>query len=460
MSSLHNAFLLHECYDVPWVSSKSQSLQGVRLAVKDNIHVQWMPTTCASKILEWYTAPYTATCIENLVGAWAEIVWKTNMDEFAQWSANENSAFGPVTNPFDISRIPWGSSWWSAVAVAIWLADLALWTDTWWSIRLPAALCGVVWVKPTYWAVSRYWVQAMTSSFDQVWLFARNVAEIVSWLDALIWYDPNDATSSPRADKIQWTLVESVNSSESAKQFRIAVPKQAMGCWADEDVLEAFTSTLDALRTQWVQVDEIDLPELDWTLPIYYIINPAEVSSNHARFDWLRFWASDSTDQYERIADYYQHVRSKNLWSEVIRRTLLGAYVLSAWHYDAYYQKAKALQRVLRSKFNELFETYDAICTPVSPSPAWKLWEHWDDPVSSYLKDIYTVPANIIWAPAMSVPMQWSERDWVLLPNWFHIIAKPWNESVMLKLWALVESTIWDRTKLYSIPSWWYSTHA
>lgn len=397
----------------------------------------WNISSCGSKMLENYVAPYTATCIENLKKSWWVIIWKTNMDEFAMWSSNETSYFGPVYNSYWTNRVPGWSSGGSAVAVSKNLCIAALWSDTGWSIRQPAALCGVVWFKPTYGRVSRYWVQSMASSLDQTWTLTKTVDDAEILLKAIMWFDEKDSQSDKRADEI-------IKSNKKLNEYKIALPKQVLWEWLDLKIKTRILETVKSLRSMWVQIDEIDLPVLDYAISIYYVLMPAEVSTNLARFDGIRFWLQKNTLDYNDIHDYYTAIRSEGFWEEVKRRILLGSFVLSSSNYEWYYLKAIKVKQKLMQDMDKIFEKYDLILSPTTPEVAWKIWEKINDPMKMYLADMYTAPANLAWLPAISVPVWTVEDRWENMPVGIHLVANKWKEDDLFVVWREIE-------KIYSL---------
>lgn len=408
------------------------ALWSMIIAIKDNIMTKWNISSCGSKMLENYVAPYTATCIENLQKNWWIVIWKTNMDEFAMWSTNETSFFGTPTNPFWTNRVTGGSSGWSAVAVAKDLCVAALWTDTGWSIRQPAAFCGIVWLKPTYGRISRYGVQSMASSLDQVWTFTKTIDEAEILLKAIMWFDPKDSQSDKRANEL-------IKSNKKISEYKIALPKQAFWDWLDPKIKNKILETVEKLRAKWVQVDEIDLPILDYVVSIYYTLMPAEVSTNLSRFDGIRFGLQKNTMNYKNIQDYYFAIRSEWFGEEVKRRILLGTYILSSSNYEWYYLKAQKARQKLIQEMDNIFQKYDLILTPTTPELAWKIWEKTKDPLKMYLADIYTVPANLAWIPAISIPVGTVEDDGEKMPVWLHLMANKWKEDDLFVVGREVE---------------------
>lgn len=408
-------------------------LRWAPIAIKDNIFTKWLCSSCGSRMLENYIAPYSATCFENLQKNWGLMIWKTNMDEFAMWSSTENSYFWITKNPNWKDRIPWGSSGWSAAAVASDSCIAALWTDTGWSIRQPASLCGVVWFKPTYWAVSRYWVQAMWSSLDQVGTLTKTVDDAMLLFDAISWWDSKDATSVD---------IKKYMKEDSKENFSLAIPNQFLSEWLDQNVKEVILSNIEKIKEYWYEIDWIDVPSLDYALSIYYILMPAEVSTNLARFDGVRYWFQENTFDCDSIQEYYSYIRDKGFQSEVKRRMMIWTYVLSAGYYDAYYLRAQKARKKLKSELDKIFEKYDAIIWPVSPSAAWKIWEKTDDPLKMYLSDIYTIPANLAGLPAISLPSGYVDEKWEKLPVGLHLMTWQMQETKLFSLSKSLENIL------------------
>jgi aspartyl-tRNA(Asn)/glutamyl-tRNA(Gln) amidotransferase subunit A len=446
MQDTYNAFVrIHDDY----VNAHGSDLSLLPLAwapigMKDIFMTKWYETTCCSKILQWYIPGYSSSVFEKLEQAWWCMIGKTNMDEFAMGASNETSCFGVVKNPHDESRIAGGSSGWSAAAVA---ADLCLWafaTDTWWSIRLPAALCGIVWVKATYGRTSRYGVQAMASSLDHIGVLTKTVEDAVILMSAVSGQDDHDATSIPFTEEEQQSRNDALSRSDLNNK-KIAVPKQFFNEWMDPDVKKTCLETIAYLESQWASVDRIDLPIVDYAVPTYYIITPAEVSTNMARFDGIRFGLQWNPENFESLHHYYANIRAEWFGSEVKRRILTGAYVLSAWFYDAYYRKALAVRAQMRRDFAKIFNQYDAVVSPTSPEVAWKIGEKINDPVKMYLADIYTAIANLVGNPAMSVPCGWVEKDGKKLPVGFQIMTWMRDEATMFGIGRVVERKEMER---------------
>lgn len=385
-------------------------LCGIPLAMKDNILIEGKIASAASKILSNYRATYDATVTKKLKDAGALFIGRTNMDEFAMGSSTENSAYGPARNPIDTSRVPGGSSGGSAAAVAGNLALAALGTDTGGSIRQPAAHCGLVGLKPTYGSVSRHGLIALGSSLDQAGPLAKSVADAKILFDVLRGHDPLDSTS------ISETTYEK---KESPKKMRIGVPFHLLEDGLDPDVKARFEETLEALKGKGHEVVEVELPTSPFALPAYYVIMPAEASTNLARFDGIRYGLAKRGDTF---LDDYILSRSEGFGRETKRRILLGTFVLSSGYIDAYYRKANAARDLLRAEYDAAFASCDVIAFPTTPSPAFRFGEK-SDPVSMYLEDVFTVTADLTGMPALSVPMGTVERDGVTLPTGIHFTA-------------------------------------
>ena len=399
-------------------------LAGVPVAIKDNICVRGMQTSCGSRILGDYHPPYNATVIERLVDAGAVIIGKTNCDEFAMGSSNENSAFGPVRNPWDTTRVPGGSSGGSAAAVAAGIVPVALGSDTGGSVRQPASLCGVLGLKPTYGRNSRYGLVAFASSLDQVGVFAREVADVARVLGVIAGRDRHDSTTAevPVPD-----YTAALNS--DLKGARIGFPRALFGKGLDEEVSTAVKSVVDVYRELGAEIVDVELPNAGYAIAVYYIIATAEASSNLARFDGVRygFRAEDAPE----LRQMYRKTREEGFGAEVKRRIMLGTYVLSAGYYDAYYRKAQQVRTLIKNDFLNAFSNCDAIITPTSPTPAFALGEKVDDPLAMYLNDIYTVTANLAGIPGLSVPCGLSSER---LPIGFQLLGPYWSEPTLLKL--------------------------
>ncbi len=402
---------------------ESKPLTGIPLAIKDNILINGRIASSASKILENYRASYDATVITKLKEQGAVFLGRTNMDEFAMGASTENSAFGPTKNPVDMTRVPGGSSGGSAAAVAADIAIAGIGSDTGGSIRQPAALTGIVGLKTTYGAVSRFGVMAMGSSLDQIGPFTKTVADARTMFSVISGYDANDSTSLPDAPQM------------SKKAKVIGVPRSFMKEGVDPDIIAAFEKTLNGLKKKGYEIRDIELPNLKYALAVYYIIVPAEVSTNLARYDGIRYGLSVPGDT---IGEVYRKTRGLGFGPEVRRRILVGAYVLSAGYADAYYRKARAVRAMIRDDFVKAFEQVDVIVTPTSPTPAWKFGAK-ADPVAMYAADIFTVPVNLAGVPAISIPSGSVSREGKNLPVGFQVIAPHGGEETLFAIGEDVE---------------------
>jgi aspartyl-tRNA(Asn)/glutamyl-tRNA(Gln) amidotransferase subunit A len=396
------------------------ALSGVPLAVKDLFCTEGVPSQSGSRILEGYEPPYTATVVERLTEAGAALLAKTNQDEFAMGSSNENSAFGAVLNPWSRERVPGGSSGGSAAAVAAGLAPWALGTDTGGSIRQPAALCGIVGMKPTYGSVSRYGMIAFASSLDQAGPLTRDVRDAALLLRHMVGQDACDATSLAFPEKI------AVPSAERLDGVRLGVPAELTAEGIEPGVREAFQATLTRAQELGAEVHDVRLPHASHALSAYYVLAPAEASSNLARFDGVRYGlrAPDADD----LLDMYTRTRHDGFGAEVKRRIMLGTYALSSGYYDAYYGRAQRVRTKIAGDFRAAFETVDYILTPTSPTVAFKLGERTGDPLAMYLSDYCTVPMSLAGIPAISIPCGLSEG----LPVGLQIAGPAFSENGLL----------------------------
>ena len=397
-------------------------LAGVPVAVKDIFDIVDVPTTCGSRILDGYRPPFTATVIARLEAAGAVVLGKTNMDEFAMGSSTENSALHPTRNPWDPTRVPGGSSGGSAAAVAAGLAAAALGTDTGGSIRQPAALCGVVGLKPTYGRVSRYGVVAFASSLDQVGPMARTVEDVALFASVMCGRDPSDATS---ADVPVPDFRSELKG--GAAGLRVGVPWAFLADGLDADVLASFRQSLADLERAGAKTVEVALPHLPYAIATYYIVATAEASSNLARFDGVRYGlrAEGARD----LRTLYGETRDRGFGREVKRRILLGTFVLSSGYYDAYYLRAQKVRTLIRRDFEAAFAHCDVIAMPATPTPAFRLGEKTADPLAMYLADVFTVPANLAGLPGLSVPGGPARG----LPVGFQLLARPFGEAALLR---------------------------
>ncbi len=405
---------------------ETDPLAGVPCAIKDNILISGEKCTAGSKILKNYTAPYDATVITKLKKAGAVFLGKTNLDEFAMGSTGENSAFGPTLNPHDHKRVAGGSSSGSGAAVAADLAVFALGSDTGGSIRAPAAFCGVVGLKPTYGTVSRYGLIAMASSFDQIGPITKNVEDAAIVLNTIAGRDQLDSTSVPK-DVPDYTA----GLGKSVKGFKIGVPKEFMGEGLNPEVNNSVQKAFSELESLGAHIDEISLPMTDYALAAYYIIVPAEISANLARYDGIKY--GFSAQEGKNLLDVYLESRAEGLGDEVKRRIMLGTYTLSAGYYDAYYLRAQKVRALIKRDFEKIFEKYDAVVGPTMSSVAPKIGEL-SDPLSAYAADIYTVQVNIAGLPAISVPCGFVEIAGVKMPAGLQIIGKHFDEGKILQI--------------------------
>ncbi len=376
-------------------------LAGVPIAIKDNLCQVGIPTTCSSKILEGWRPPYDATVIKRIVAAGAVPVGKTNLDEFAMGSSTENSAFGPTRNPRDPSRVPGGSSGGSAAAVAADMTSLALGSDTGGSIRQPAALCGIVGVKPTYGLVSRYGLVAFASSLDQIGPFSKSVSDSALLLEVMAGHDPRDSTSLPEPAP---SLVAHVNDGVVGKRIGLV---RELYTGADEDVLASVHAAAAALREAGADVVELSIPELSLTLSAYYLIAPAEASSNLARFDGVRYGLRVGG---EDVTAMMEATRTAGFGNEVKRRIMLGTYALSAGYYDAYYGQALKVRTLTIEAFTRAYQHVDLLLGATTPGVAFKFGAKTDDPMAMYLQDVFTIPTNLAGDPALSIPFGTGEE--------------------------------------------------
>ena len=404
-------------------------LAGVPLAIKDVLCLKGVECTAGSKILAGFKPPYTATTVQRALDAGAVPIGKTNCDEFAMGSSNENSAYRPVSNPWDLSRVPGGSSGGSAVAVASGEAVLALASDTGGSIRQPAALTGVVGLKPTYGRTSRYGLIAFASSLDHVGTFTSTVSDAAIALEAIGGHDPMDSTSSPRpVDGVQAGLREGVAG------LRLGVPSEYFIKGMEAGVENAVRAAIGQLEKEGAELVEISLPNTSYGVAIYYIIAPAEASSNLARMDGVRFGHS-ALDAPSVVAQYMQ-ARDEGFGAEVKRRIMIGTYALSSGYYDAYYVKAQKARTLVKQDFDEAFKSVDAIVCATSPTVAFPLGAKTHDPLAMYLNDVLTIPANLAGIPAVSIPCGFSEG----LPVGLQVMGPSWREDLVLRVAAAYES--------------------
>ena len=405
-------------------SGNQGPLAGSPIAIKDNICVRGMQASCGSKILGDYHPPYNATVIERLIKAGAVVIGKTNCDEFAMGSSNENSAFGPVRNPWDTTRVSGGSSGGSATAVAAGIVPVALGSDTGGSVRQPASLCGVIGLKPTYGRNSRYGLVDFASSLDQIGVFAREVEDVARVLGVIAGRDRFDSTTAdvPVPDY-------SAALTGDLKGARLGFPRALFGEGLDDEVNNSVQSVVDVYRELGAEIVDVELPHAKFAIAVYYIIATAEASSNLARFDGVRY--GFRAEETHELRQMYRKTREEGFGPEVKRRIMLGTYVLSAGYYDAYYRKAQQVRTLIKNDFLKAFESCDAIITPTAPTPAFAIGEKVDDPLAMYLNDIYTVTANLAGIPGISAPCGLSSER---LPIGFQLLGPYWSESMLLKL--------------------------
>lgn len=400
-------------------------LAGIPIAMKDNVLIQGKKASAASKILEPYSASYDAFVTTKLRQAGAVFIGRTNMDEFAMGSSTENSAYGPTRNPWNTEKVPGGSSGGSAAAVASEMALAALGSDTGGSVRQPAALCGIVGLKPTYGRVSRSGLMAMASSFDQIGPLATTVADAKILFDAIAGKDEKDATTMepPTSFSPLHRRGESKRG-DPLSGLRIGVPKEYFIAGMDPGVEQAVRSAIDVFRKLGATITDVSLPHTDYGLAVYYVAQPAEVSANLARYDGIRYGARQAG---KKLQDVYVESRGKGIGPEARRRIMLGTYVLSSGYYDAYYRKALQMRTLVRHDFDRVFESVDILLTPTSPSVAWNIGEKFSDPLTMYLSDIFTVSANVAGVPGISVPCGFSDG----LPVGLQLMARSFGEETL-----------------------------
>jgi len=414
------------------ISSKGKIpiLAGIPLAVKDNILVEGVKCSAGSKILENYTAPYDATVIKKIKTEGGVILGKTNLDEFAMGSSTEKSAFGPTRNPNDLSRVPGGSSGGSAAAIAADLAVYALGSDTGGSIRQPASFCGVVGLKPTYGAVSRYGLIAFASSLDQIGPLTKTVEDARIVFEAISGKDELDSTSVETSKIENWKL--------EIENLRVGVPKEYFAKGIDPEVEKVIKKAIKRYEEMGAKIEEISLPHTEYALPIYYIISPSEASANLARYDGIKYGFSEIQNpksKIQNLLDVYLESRGQGFGEEVRRRIMLGTYALSAGYYEAYYLRAQKIRTLIKNDFEKAFKKVDVVFTPVSPFVAFKLGEKIEDPLSMYLSDVYTISVNLIGLPALSLPCGQVGQ----LPVGLQIIGRPFEENKILFLGQIFE---------------------
>jgi aspartyl-tRNA(Asn)/glutamyl-tRNA(Gln) amidotransferase subunit A len=398
-------------------------LAGVPIALKDNICTRGVRTTASSRILETFVPPYDATVVERLTAAGAVIVGKTNCDEFAMGSSNENSAFGAVKNPWALDRIPGGSSGGSAVAVAAGMTPLSLGSETGGSIRQPAAMCGIVGLKPSYGRVSRYGLLAFGSSLDQIGPFGRRARDCAIALGVIAGVDKADSTSATRAvDDYEAALTGEV------RGLRVGVPSRMLANGVDSEISQALSASLDVLRARGATIVDVELPHAKYAISVYYMVATAEASANLARYDGVRYGLRSVEDD---LGSMYARSREKGFGPEVKRRIMLGTYVLSAGYYDAYYLKAQQVRTLIRRDYDDAFREVDVVAMPTSPIPPFKIGEKTADPLQMYLADVFTVSANLAGLPAISVPCGFTSTN---LPIGLQFTGRSFDERTLLRV--------------------------
>lgn len=404
-------------------------LAGVPIALKDNLCTKGVETTCASKILEGWVPPYDATVVKKLQASGAIVVGKTNLDEFAMGSSTENSAYFMTKNPVNLDYVPGGSSGGSAAAVAADFAPLSLGSDTGGSIRQPAAFCGVVGVKPTYGLVSRYGLIAFASSLDQIGPFAKTVTDSALLLQTICGHDPQDSTSIPEEtpDYLEGLKTDDISN------LKVGVVKELMGEGTSPEVSARTNEAMEALSNQGCQVEEASVPGASYGLSAYYLIAPAEASSNLSRYDGVRYGLRVESKNIEQLNI---ETRTQGFGEEVKRRIMLGTFALSSGYYDAYYVKAQKVRTLIAQDFKKAYEKFDVLLSPTSPFTAFKLGEKTNDPLAMYLCDVCTIPSSLAGDPAMSVPFKTGEND---MPVGIQVLAPALGEMNMLKVAAAIE---------------------
>ena len=425
--STNKEVALHEARRIDQMIKKGEKLPplaGVPVAVKDIICTKGIETTCSSRILQGFIPPYDATVIKKIKDAGAIIIGKTNMDEFGMGSSNENSAYQTTLNPWDINRVPGGSSGGSAVAVAADEALVALGTDTGGSVRLPASFCGVVGMKPTYGRVSRYGVIAYASSLDQVGILTKSVKDAALMMNIICGYDEKDSTSAKTSVPDFLT-----DCREDISDLKFGIPREFFKQGINTEVKENVLKAIEKIAELGGEVEEISLPNIEYALPAYYLIGMAEASSNLAKFDGIQYGLR--IDENNDLEDMYKKTRTAGFGPEVIRRIMLGTYALSSGYYDAYYLKAQKVRTLIKKDFDEVFKKYDLILCPTSPVPAFKIGEKIDDPLTMYLTDAYTMPVNLAGLPGLSINCGFTKDD--NLPIGLQIIGRAFEEEKILR---------------------------
>ncbi|MDP9431637.1 MAG: Asp-tRNA(Asn)/Glu-tRNA(Gln) amidotransferase subunit GatA [Actinomycetota bacterium] len=424
-------------------------LAGVPLALKDVLVQRDVPTTCGSRILEGWKPPYDATVVTKLRDAGIVILGKTNMDEFAMGSSTENSAYGATANPWDLGRIPGGSSGGSSAAVAAYEAPLAIGTDTGGSIRQPAAVCGLVGAKPTYGGVSRYGLIAFSSSLDQAGPLTRTVLDAALLHEVIAGHDPRDSTS---IDALVPPVAASVH--QGVRGLKIGVVRELSGEGYQPGVQQRFTEAVELLEAHGAEVREVSCPHFAYGLPAYYLIAPSEASSNLARFDAMRYGLRVGDDGTRSAEEVMSLTRAQGFGPEVKRRIILGSYALSSGYYDAYYGQAQKVRTLITRDFEAAYQDVDVLVSPTTPTTAFRLGERVDDPMAMYLADLCTIPSNLAGGPAISVPAGLAPEDG--LPVGFQIMAPTMADDVMYRVAGALEAALverWGSTLIKEVPA-------
>ena len=425
-SSLH-AFLhldiesaLKQANEADHNRQSDKPLQGIPIAIKDVLMIEGLPCTCGSKILEGFIAPYTATSVKRLKEAGAIIIGKTNMDEFAMGSSTENSAYGVTRNPWDVTRVPGGSSGGSAAAVAARYVPIALGTDTGGSVRQPASLCGVTGLKTTYGRISRYGLVAFGSSLDTVGAFGRTAEDVATIFSIMAGRDEKDATSiNQPVPQIKFDV-------DAVRGLKIGVPKEYFITGIQPEVEEKTRAAIEMLKNLGAEIREISLPHTEYALPVYYIIAPAEASANLARYDGIRYGPRADADN---LWDVYFKTRGGKFGAEVARRIMIGTYALSAGYYDAYYGQAQKVRTLIKRDFENAFKDVDVIAAPTAPTTAFKIGEHVNNPLAMYLEDVFTLPASLAGVPGISFNVGFDKNN---LPIGLQLIGPHFREDLLL----------------------------
>ncbi|MDP2920931.1 MAG: Asp-tRNA(Asn)/Glu-tRNA(Gln) amidotransferase subunit GatA [Candidatus Omnitrophota bacterium] len=425
-------------FDKGLALERSKALNGLPIFIKDNICVKDELTTCSSKILKGFKPPYSATVINKLTKENSVLMGKTNMDEFAFGSSTETSFYGPTRNPWDLDRIPGGSSGGSAAAVSAGEAVWALGSDTGGSIRQPAGLCGVVGLKPTYGRVSRYGLIAFASSLDQIGPITRDVEDSAMLLKIIAGHDSMDSTSAdiPVPDYV--SLIK-----KDIKGMRIGIPKEYFIEGMDKDVKAAVLEAIKKLESLGALCEDTSLPHTEYAVAVYYVVATAEASSNLARFDGVQYGLR--SEKIKSMIDMYKKTRQEGFGDEAKRRIILGTFALSSGYYDAYYLKALKVRTLIKRDFDEAFKKFDAIVTPTSPTPAFKIGEKISDPLTMYLSDIFTISANLAGIPGISVPCGFTKNN---LPIGLQVLGKPFDEETILRVaYNYEQNTEWHKKR-------------